>query len=132
MSRPAESDPEAALRAAEERIFTAIRTRDLTALAAELAPDFVHSSPGNPDQPRSAFLDTVRELPFEIRELGGDDVRVRVLEGTAIVSGIQRARVALPDGQVVSAATAFADWFVESGDGWRLRHAFSVELPPTP
>ena len=126
------ADSEAALRAAEERIFTAIRTRDVARLEAELAPDFVHSSPGSPDQDKTAFLAAIRDLPVEILELRGEDLRVRVLESVAILSGIQKARVALADGQVVSAATAFADWFVRSDDGWRLRHAFSVELPPSP
>ena len=53
------------------------------------------------------------------------------LEDAALLSGIQRARVALPDGSIVAAATAFVDYFVLEPTGWRLRHATSFELGGT-
>ena len=122
---------ETLLRAAEERLFLAIRTKDLASLGQELAEDFVHSAPGSPDQPRDAFLAAIRDMPYDIRELKGEDLRVRVLGDVALVSGIQRARVALADGTLVSAGTAFVDVFQKSGGRWRLRHAVSVELADT-
>ena len=86
---------ETLLRAAEERLFLAIRTKDIASLGQELADDFVHSAPGSPDQPRDAFLAAIRDMPYDIRELKGEDLRVRLLGDVALVSGIQRARVAL-------------------------------------
>jgi ketosteroid isomerase-like protein len=118
-----------ALRAAEERIFAAIRARDIASLERELTEDFVHSSPGSPDQGRDAFLRAIDGSPYRILEIQGEDLRARVLGEVAILSGIQRARVVLPDGKVVVAATAFVDCFVASDARWRLRHAVSFELP---
>jgi len=129
MSGVAAAAPDGLLLAAEERIFTAIRTRDMASLEAELTEDFVHGSPGQPDQERGAFLRAIRDSPYRILEIQGEDLRVRLLGEVAILSGIQRARVALPDGQVVIAGTAFVDCFVKTDTGWRLRHAVSVELP---
>jgi len=128
MSGPVD-DIETRLRAAEERIFAAIQARDLAALEVELAEDFVHSSPGSPDQERSAFLEAVRDMPYRVLEIRGDEVRVRVLDQVALVSGIQRARVAVSADEVVLASTAFVDVFVRTDGAWRLRHAWSVELP---
>ena len=123
------SDPEVEIRAAEERIFAAIRSKDAAALADELTGDFVHSSPGGlPDQAREAFLRAIRETPFEIVSLGGEDLRVRVLGDGVVLSGIQVAQVRLADGTLAAGRSAFVDLFVRSGGRWRLRHAVSVEL----
>jgi ketosteroid isomerase-like protein len=120
---------EAELRAAEQRVFEAIQKKDVAALGRELSEDFVHSSPGQPDQPRAAFLAAIRDMPYAIRGIGGEDLRVRELGETAVLSGVQRARVALPDGREVVARTAFVDIFTRQDGRWRLRHAWSVELP---
>jgi ketosteroid isomerase-like protein len=124
-------DAEARVRAAEERIFTALRTKDVPALEAELAHDFVHTAVGSPDQGRDAFLRAVRDMPYRILELHGIDLRVRVFGDVAVLSGLQRARVSLADDQIVSGTTAFVDTFTRIDDGWRLRHAVSIELPAT-
>jgi ketosteroid isomerase-like protein len=126
-------DVEARLKQAEQRIFQAIQARDITALEAELAEGFVLFSHGNPEQDRASFLAAIRDMPFQILEIRGEDVRVRVLGDVALVSGIQRARVAMPDnGAIVNAATAFVDAFARTDAGWRLLHAVSVELPTPP
>lgn len=123
-----ESDAHALLLAAEERIMTAIRTRDMAGLEEELAPDFVYVVPGAEDQDRDAFLRAVRERTYWILDLSGEDLRVRVLGDVAIVSGTQRARVELSTGRIVTGATAFVDVFGRTNDGWSLRHAFGVEV----
>jgi ketosteroid isomerase-like protein len=126
-------DVEARLRQAEQRIFQAIQARDLAALEAELSQSFVLFSHGNPEQDRASFLAAIRDMPFQILEIRGEDVRVRVLGDVALVSGIQRARVAMPDnGAIVNAATAFVDAFGRTDEGWKLIHAVSVELPTPP
>jgi ketosteroid isomerase-like protein len=124
-------DAEAIL-AAEDRIFAAIRTQDSAALAAELAADFIHSALGQPDQGRDAFLKAIGEMPYRVLEIAGQDLKVRVMGDMAVLSGVQRARVALPDGSEVTAATAFVDLFTRLESGWRLRHAVSAELPEAP
>jgi len=120
---------ESDLRAIEQRIFQAIETKDVAAIGRELSEDFVHSSPGQPDQPREAFLAAIRDMPYAIRGIEGQDLRVRELGETALLSGVQRARVGLPDGREVVARTAFVDVFTRQDGRWRLRHAWSVELP---
>jgi ketosteroid isomerase-like protein len=120
---------EGRVRAAEERIFAAIMARDAKALEGELAADFILSSPGKPEQARDDFLQAIASMPYRILEVGGEDLRCRFLGDVAVLSGVQRARVEIAPGRVVVARTAFADLFVRAGDSWRLRHAFSVELP---
>ena len=127
-SSPA-GDPGDVLRAAEDRIMAAIAARDIAGLQAELTDDFIHTSVGGVEQDRSAFLETIRDAPYRILDLRGERLQVRAMGDIAILSGVQRARVALPDGSVVTGAGAFVDLFVSTRSGWRLRHACSVELP---
>lgn len=121
-------DDEDLIREAEGTIFSAIRARDTAMLEATLTEDFVHTTLGGEQQDRPAFLAGVREMPYRILEIAGQDLRVRVLGDVALLSGIQRARVAL-DGKTITALTAFVDVFARTTEGWRLRHAASVELP---
>jgi ketosteroid isomerase-like protein len=120
---------EAELRAAEERIFAAIQRRDVDALGAELCEDFRHSTPGGAEQDRAAFLQAVRDMPYRILRIEGEAIKVRVLGETALLFGVQRARVALPEGGEVTSLTGFVDAFACSDGTWRLRHAVSFELP---
>jgi hypothetical protein len=126
------AEDETALLDAEHRIFDAIRQRDIAVLEAELSPEFRHASIGGDEQLLDAFLMAVRESPFEILELRGRGLRCRAAGNTAIVSGVQEARVKLPDGTEASGATAFVDVFVRTPSGWRLWQALSQELPEAP
>ena len=117
------------LRSAEERIFAAIAARDVAALECGLTGDFVHTPIGGAEQDREAFLAAIGQMPYRILELRGEGLQARVLGDVAILSGVQRGRVALPDGQIVTGRTAFVDVFVSHAGSWRLRHACSIELP---
>lgn len=120
---------EGQVRAAEERIFAAILARDAEALEGELTRDFLLSAPGKPDQSRDDFLRAIASMPYRILEVGGEDIRFRLLGDVALLSGVQQARVEVGPSHVVVARTAFADLFAREGVSWRLRHAFGVELP---
>jgi hypothetical protein len=123
------AEPDDALRRAEDRIFAAIAARDIGTLQAELTDDFVHTAIGGDEQDRSSFIEAVRAMPYTILDLRGENIQVRIMGDVGVLSGMQRARVVLPNGNTVSGLTAFVDLFVRSGTGWRLRHAWSVEIP---
>ena len=121
-------NPDDDLRRAEDRLFTAIAARDLDALGAELTDDFVYTQIGGAEQNREAFLAAIRDMPFRILELRGESFQVRDMGDVGVLSGVQHAQVEMPDGTIVSGATAFVDIFVMTANGWRLRHACSIEL----
>lgn len=118
---------EAGILEAEERLFTAIKMKDVVALEAELTDDFVHSPIGGASSDRMAFLEGVRTMPYRVQGLEGRDQRARIFGDFALLEGVQVARVELEDGKTVEARTVFVDLFVRAGDTWKLRHA--VELP---
>ena len=120
---------EDALRRAEGRLFAAIAARDLDSLDVELTDDFVYTQIGVVEQDREAFLTAIRDMPFRILDLRGENFKVRVMGDVGVLSGVQQAQVEMPDGTIVSGTTAFVDIFVMTANGWRLRHACSVEVP---
>ena len=120
--------PEDDLRRAEGRLFAAIAARDLDALDAELTDDFVYTQIGVAEQDREAFLTAIRDMPFRILDLRGESLKARVVGDVGVLSGVQQAQVEMPDGTIVSGTTAFVDIFVMTANGWRLRHACSIEL----
>jgi ketosteroid isomerase-like protein len=116
------------LRELTERLFAAIKANDVSALDDMLAGDFMLTSPGGPDQERQAFLDAIERASHRVLEIHGDHIGVRILGETAVVSGMQRARVELPNGAIVAGTTAFVDCFYRDGGRWWLRHAVGIDL----
>ena len=109
-------------------ILDAIRTRDRSALDAVLLPDFVQIDEHGNRVGKDAFIAAVETGEFQIEALSFEMLSVERFDQTAIVCGVQRARVRLPAGEQAQGRTAFTDVFVHSPTGWQLRVATSAEL----
>jgi hypothetical protein len=107
-------------------IAEAIARRDVDALAARLAPGFVHRVPGGATTDAATFLNGIRQIPGEINFVRLEQLEVDIAEGSALVTGIQHAQVRIA-GKDVDDRRAFVDWFVQSSGAWRIRAA--VEPP---
>ena len=103
-------------------IAAAIGARDVERLRRLLTDDFVHRTLGGGSVEREPFLTAIAEMPWEILSVTLDGVAVDVADGSALVTGMQHARVRLDTG-VVDDRRPFADWFVKQAGGWRLRAA---------
>jgi ketosteroid isomerase-like protein len=125
----AAADPTGELLALENETYEALKTKDAARFGKLLADDFVYRSPGQPDADRAAFLATVATLPGTIEKIDGEGVKVAIRGDAALVTGIQRVRLRMPDGKVEQGATAFSDLFVKRGGRWVLAAAFGVEIP---
>ena len=121
-------DREAILRV-ERRTMAAIRGKDVAALSAILADDFVYRTPGGADAGRAEFLNNIAALPFELLEVRGEELHVFLNGETAVLTGVQRARYRAADGAEGVSTVAFADVLVKRGGRWLLALAHGVELP---
>ena len=115
-----------ALSTLSEQIASAIQRRDRGWMAACLAPGFVQRTPGGPSSDAETFLDALSRIPGEILSVAVHDLQVDVAHDSAIVCGVQDARVQV-DGTIVDDRRAFVDFFVKLDGEWRLRAA--VDLP---
>jgi len=111
------------------QILAAILHRDRAALDAVLHPEFVQINEAGVRTARAAFIEAVCDSDLAITDLAFDHLSIEVFDQTGIAAGVQRARVRMANGDVVTGRTAFTDVFVNSGEGWRLRVATSADLP---
>ena len=112
-------------------IADAIALRDVDALAARLAPGFVHRIPGGATTDAATFLSGIRQIPGDISSVRLEHLEVDMWDASALVSGIQHAQVRI-DGQEIDDRRAFVDWFVKSSGSWRLRAAIEPPSSPEP
>ena len=111
---------------AARRIASAIERRDTTALQTLMAPGFIHRGHDGTGSDADAFVRAIEQIPGSIRFVRVEDLSVDLCPAGALVTGFQRAQVAVGD-QVIDEHRGFVDWFVRDGDGWRIQAA--VDLP---
>jgi len=110
------------------QILAAILHRDGAALDAVLDPDFVQINEAGVRTARAAFIEAVCDSDLVITDLAFDHLSIEVFDQTGIAAGVQRGRVRMANGDVITGRTAFTDVFVRQGGGWRLRAATSADL----
>src|SRR5580765_1400902 len=123
------SDERQELSDLSHQILAAIQHRDRAALDAVLHPEFVQINEAGVRTARAAFIDAVCDEDLTITDLAFDSLSIEVFDQTGIAAGVQRGRVRLANGDVVTGRTAFTDVFVRFGAGWQLRAATSADLP---
>lgn len=112
----------------EREIMNYIRAKDTRALERLLTADFVYRTPGA-EVSRADFLKGVAGVPGRITSVEGEGLRVSGYGETAILTGVQRARVRADDGSEQEGVSAFTDVFVRRNGRWRLALAYGIELP---
>lgn len=115
--------------ALEQEIFAAIRNRDAAALGRLLADDFVYRTATGDESDRATFLHNIATLPLTILEVQGENLKVNIYGETAVLTGIQKARVRDDKGHEITSAVAFTDVFITRGGQWLMAQAYGVELP---
>jgi hypothetical protein len=111
------------------QILAAILHRDRAALDAVLHPEFVQINEAGVRTAGASFIDAVCDGDLDITDLTFDNLSIEVFDQVGIAAGVQRGRVRLANGDVVTGRTAFTDVFLKSGAGWQLRAATSADLP---
>lgn len=112
----------------QEQFWRALRTKDASLFAAILAQDFVSRSPGEADQTREEFITTLTTFPVSIGEIAGEDVKVHLFGTVAVLTGVQVARLHLPDGKARSSRVMLSNVFRHEDQNWRLVLCHSFEL----
>jgi ketosteroid isomerase-like protein len=113
---------------AQEQFWAALQSKDRKAFERLLAEDFIVRSPGEPNQNRTEFIDTLTGFPVQVRSVGSDNLEVHVFRTTAVVTGLQVAQLELANGQVKENRIAITNIFQEEGGRWLLKLAHAVSL----
>ena len=113
---------------AQEQFWTALQGKDRKAFKRLLADDFIGRSPGQPNQDRTAFIDTLTGFPVQVRSVGSNNLEVHVFGIVAVVTGIQVAQLELANGQMKENWIAITNIFQQQDGHWLLKLAHAVSL----
>jgi hypothetical protein len=112
----------------QEQFWLALETRDATLFTTLLAPTFVGRSPGEPDQTRDEFIAALLAFPGTISGIAGEAIAVHVFGEVAVLTGVQVARLHLPEGKARSSRVMVSNVFCQEEQSWQmvLSHAFEL------
>lgn len=119
---------EAVLLQLSRELIEAFRARDREAMERILADDFRHVDAGGTEVDRERFVQAMIGAEWKILSIDFERIEVHEIDELAVVTGIQTAEVALPDGTAATSRGAFTDLFTRVDGRWRLRLAHSTEL----
>lgn len=129
--RPAPAPPHDAradLLALERHWDDAIVRKDVAALDALLAPDFVFIDPDGSITTRAQLLASVGSPRLTIEPFETRDVTVRLYGGTAILTGWFEQHGSW-DGAAFRVRQRYTDVYVRRGTGWMAASAHASALP---
>jgi uncharacterized protein (TIGR02246 family) len=124
---PNEKSP-GAVRQVQQQFWAALQSKDRQAFERLLADDFVSRSPGQPNQGRTAFIDTLTGFPAQVRRVNSDNLEVHVWGEIAVVTGVQTAQLEWADGQVQTNVIAITNVFQRQHGYWVMKLAHAIFL----
>ena len=113
---------------AQEQFWATLQGKDREAFERLLADDFISRSPGQPNQDRTAFIDTLTGFPVQVRSVGSDNLEVHVFGIVAVVTGVQVAQLELANGQMKENRIVITNIFQQQDGHWLLKLAHAVSL----
>lgn len=122
------NDPRSAVEEAQGQFWNALQSKDRRAFEHILAKDFIARSPGQANQDRAAFVDTLTGFPGQVRSIHSDDLDVHVWGDIAVITGVQTAQIELANGQMITNRIAITNIFQAQQDRWIMKLAHAVSL----
>jgi ketosteroid isomerase-like protein len=122
------SDNELAVRAVQHTFWKALKAKDAAMFESVLAEGFVSRSPAQADQDRTAFIHTLTSFPITVADVDSDNLQVHVFGDTAVISGVQVARLQMPGGSSVIQRIAITNVLHREDGVWQMVFSHAVEL----
>ena len=113
---------------AQGQFWIALQNKDREALEQRMADDFLSRSPGQPNQDRTTFINTLTGFPMQVRSIGSSNLEVHMFGIIAVVTGLQVAQLEFPDGQMKENKIAITNIFHQHEGRWLLKFSHAVSL----
>ena len=119
---------EQAVLGVQQSFWTALKSKDVALFERVLADDFVSLTDRGPAQSRTDFIDTLTTFTGDVISVEGEDISVYPYRDIAVLVGVQRARLQLPNGVQVTDSLRLNNVFRQSNGEWLLVLAHPVQL----
>lgn len=113
---------------AQQQFWAALQNKDRAAFEHLLSDDFISRSPGQTNQDRTAFIDTLTSFPAQVLSIGSDNLEIHVWDSFAVVTGVQSAQLEFTEGQVRENRIAITNVFKQQEGRWLLKFSHAVSL----
>lgn len=113
---------------AQQQFWSALKNKDRQAFERLLADDFIARSPGQPNQNRSEFIDTLVGFPARVQSIGSDNLEVHMWGEIAVITGVQSAQIEFADGQIKENRIAITNIFHGQQGHWILKFTHAISL----
>lgn len=113
---------------AQQQFWSALQNNDREAFEHLLADDFISRSPGQPNQDRTAFINTLTSFLARVLSIGSDNLEIHIWDLVAVVTGVQSALLEFSDGQVKENRIAITNVFHQHERRWFLQLSHTVAL----
>jgi ketosteroid isomerase-like protein len=114
---------------AQQRFWAALQARDGSELAFLLAENYSCISPGQPDQNRAEFIQTLTSFPFEVASVTCENLHVTMVGNIGVLTGVQIAQMRASDAEVFTDKIAITNIFNYLDDEWQMVLSHAVTLP---
>jgi hypothetical protein len=109
--------------AGNERVYRAIRDRDVTTLRSLVAADFRWDAPDGKARSRDEWLDVVAQTPGQIQSVTGSRLHLEKRDDRLTLCGVQRSIVQLDGKEQVDDQPYCDDWKRRDGR-WQIVEAY--------
>ena len=121
-------NPHQAVRHVQEEFWNALKNKDREAFEKILDIDFIARTPGQPNQGRAGFIQSLIGFPAQVHSIGSDNLEVHIWGDIAVTTGVQSAEIELPDGQTKTNTIAITNVFQRQKGQWILKLAHAIPL----
>ena len=122
------TEPNLPVRQAQEQFWMALQNKDRAAMEHLLADDFIARSPGQPNQGRAEFIDSLTGFPAQIHSIGSDNLEIHIWGEIAVATGVQSAEIEFADGQIKLNRIAITNVFQHQQGLWLMKLSHAVAL----
>ena len=115
--------------AMQRRFWAALQARNGSELELVLAENYRCVSPGEPDQNRTEFIQTLTSFPFVVESVTCDNLQVNLVGNVAVLTGVQTAQMRVSNGELITDKIAITNIFNCLANQWQMVLSHAVTLP---
>jgi ketosteroid isomerase-like protein len=112
----------------EKKRFAALVSKDYAYLNQVMGEDIIYCHSNGLIDTKASFIQSIKDGKLVYNEMTADELKVRVYDKTAVITGVCTAKV-VSNGQQLNTRFRFTDVYVKRKEGWQMVTWQSLRLP---
>ncbi|AXE19203.1 nuclear transport factor 2 family protein [Runella rosea] len=112
----------------EKKRFAALVSKDYAYLNQVMGEDIIYCHSNGLIDTKASFIQSIKDGKLVYNEMTADELKVRIYDKTAIITGVCAAKV-VSNGQQLNTRFRFTDVYIKRKEGWQMVTWQSLRLP---